>query len=121
MKTSTLTRPALDWAVAKCEGRDFTYGALQYSTSNNTVWARGGSIEFSPSTSWAQGGPIIEREKIGTWSNPKDSDDLRWCASKLGIHPWAIERFGPTLLIAAMRCLVTSRLGDEVDVPKELL
>jgi hypothetical protein len=27
---------------------------------------------------------------------------------------------GPTSLIAAMRCFVASRLGDEVDVPKEL-
>ena len=27
---------------------------------------------------------------------------------------------GPTPLIAAMRCFVASRLGDEVDVPEEL-
>ena len=28
---------------------------------------------------------------------------------------------GPTPLIAAMRCFVASKLGDEVDIPKELL
>lgn len=28
---------------------------------------------------------------------------------------------GPTPLIAAMRCLIAVRLGDEVDVPKELV
>ena len=29
--------------------------------------------------------------------------------------------FGPTPLIAAMRCFVASKLGDEVDVPDELI
>ena len=33
---------------------------------------------------------------------------------------WTCER-GPTKLIAAMRCYVASKLGDEVDVPEELL
>lgn len=28
--------------------------------------------------------------------------------------------FGPTPLIAAMRCYVASKLGDEVEVPEEL-
>jgi hypothetical protein len=28
---------------------------------------------------------------------------------------------GPTPLIAAMRCYVASKLGDEVEVPEELL
>ncbi len=28
---------------------------------------------------------------------------------------------GPTPLIAAMRCYVASKLGDEVDIPEELL
>ena len=27
---------------------------------------------------------------------------------------------GPTPLIAAMRCIVASRLGDEVEIPEEL-
>jgi hypothetical protein len=30
------------------------------------------------------------------------------------------HEYGPTPLIAAMRCYVASRLGDEVDVPEEL-
>ena len=28
--------------------------------------------------------------------------------------------YGPTALIAAMRCYVASKLGEEVDVPEEL-
>lgn len=30
-------------------------------------------------------------------------------------------RYGPTPLIAAMRCYVASKLGDEVEIPEELL
>ena len=30
------------------------------------------------------------------------------------------ESFGPTPLIAAMRCYVTSKLGDEVEIPEAL-
>ena len=29
--------------------------------------------------------------------------------------------YGPTMLIAAMRCYVASKLGEEIDVPEELL
>lgn len=55
MKTSELTGAALDWAVAKCEG--INYGVID-----------GGLDCDCPdySTDWAQGGPIIEREKIAS-------------------------------------------------------
>lgn len=97
-KTSELTGAALDWAVAKCE---FGYGT--------------DGLTNRYSTNWAQGGPIVERENISVmWS----LDDV-WHActgfSALG------HSLGPTPLIAAMRCYVASKLGDEVDVPKELL
>lgn len=32
----------------------------------------------------------------------------------------ALDWDGPTPLVAAMRCLVASRLGDEVEIPDEL-
>jgi hypothetical protein len=33
---------------------------------------------------------------------------------------YLVEECAPTPLIAAMRCYVASKLGDEVDVPDEL-
>jgi hypothetical protein len=42
------------------------------------------------------------------------------CFANLPAKVQAAEGEGPTPLIAAMRCYVQSRLGDEVDVPKEL-
>jgi hypothetical protein len=95
IKTSELTGAALDWAVAMTEN-----------------WA-GADFKVKPySTDWAQGGPIIEREKIAI-----DFDGAAWCASD---NHKPLANYGPTILIAAMRCYVASKLGDEVDVPEEL-
>jgi len=128
IKTSELTGAALDWAVAQnmTGGELFQSGRVAYAVVLQSV---GGIIspyfvedsgvvrcEFEPSANWLQGGPIIERELIelrydrtGRWANA-------WIASTL-------ERMlgGPTPLIAAMRCYVAAKLGDEVDIPEELL
>ena len=104
MKTSELTGSALDWAVAKCEG----YEGVALQERTNTDW-------YSPSTNWSQGGPIIERECIfiaPTWDGETAGSSAR--ASRTA---W-IE--GPTPLIAAMRCYVASKLGDNVEIPEEL-
>ena len=69
---------------------------------------------YEPSTDWAQGGPIIEREGISIIFHEQG----HWTASNL--HGTVCGE-GPTPLIAGMRCLVASKLGDEVDVPEELL
>ena len=104
MKTSELQGAALDWAVAKCEQGDFM---------DRTWWSDFGG-ESCYSTDWAQGGPIIEQEKIDVWTHA----GKEWSAS---VDKGKNEYRGPTPLIAAMRCYVASKFGDEVDVPEELL
>ena len=118
MKTSELTGAALDWAVAKCEDEtDVLFAHRQYG---KLVVRQAGCHEthdsewpYAPSTNWAQGGPIIEREGIGF---TQFSDYPQWTAK----HPQAICFDGPTPLVAAMRCFVASNLGDDVEIPKEL-
>jgi len=75
----------------------------------------GGSGFYSPSTDWAQGGPIIKREKIGTLREARNV----WSASTKWDDPAKVF-YGKTKLIAAMRCYVASKLGDEVEIPEEL-
>lgn len=78
------------------------------------------------STEWSQGGPIIDREGI---SVVKEAEYDWWQAavkaqlgSMFGTGLCGSHRQeGPTALIAAMRCFVASKLGDEVEVPDELL
>ena len=84
-------------------------------------WAE--SMRFTPSTDWAQGGPIIEREEIGIKRNAPCSDGRRWEASPSITAKGAGGRwgYGHTPLVAAMRCYVASKLGDVVEIPEELL
>lgn len=104
MKTSELTGAALDWAVALCEevinGDDLDVGF---------ILERG----YNPSSDWAQGGAIIERECISLFNCYGDSE---WSASTEGY-----EYHATTPLVAAMRCYVASKLGDEVEVLEELM
>ena len=124
IRTSELTGAALDWAVAKCEGlrlhKDALLGGVMkdgwwasgYYTDPNQ-WIRLGRLRYS--TSWAQGGPIIEREHISTeWSSLWD------CWTARDLRNAAFSFMGPTPLIVAMRSFVASRLGEEVEVPDEL-
>jgi hypothetical protein len=115
MKTSELTGAALDWAVAKCEGHEvfIKYAPVQvmYTPQGKRSW-----YIYRPTTNWAQGGPIIEREKIRldtTWNQ----EDGHWSARIDSVGGWWL---GETPLIAAMRCYVVSKLGDEIEIPEEL-
>jgi hypothetical protein len=103
IKTSELTGAALDWAVAACE--------------HNVGWEPEGEDRDFYSSDWSQGGPIIEREGISV-----DRMGRAWTADIADSVGGYIEHTesGPTPLIAAMRCYVASKLGDDVDVPEEL-
>lgn len=107
IKTDQLTGAALDWAVAKCEGED-DYLA---------IWRKLQRADyFAPSTNWAQGGPIIERERLSVVIQV-GGDNPVWHSS---CPRYLCHGYAPTPLIAAMRCYVASKLGDEVDVPIEI-
>jgi hypothetical protein len=113
VKTAELSGAALDWAVAKCEGITVTVwkGAVVDEWSNPVLYH----------DDRAQGGPIIEREKISIkyvregWVATMTYHDKKYDGLEFS------EEKGDTPLIAAMRCYVASKLGDEVDVPDELL
>lgn len=123
IKVSEASGAALDWLVAKCEGRKpGTYGGVVRATAHpdcpDSAPMFGPELRYS--TDWAQGGPIIEREHIGFnyYHVPiHPSVQPRWEAQ----HGSGVFEYGPTALIAAMRCYVAAKLGDEVEVPEELL
>ena len=122
MKTSELTGAALDWAVAQAEGNvRLQYDSREGLIINNIL----GWIPYRPSAAWQQGGPIIEREKVDLFTE-KQTYPESWCASVArdqsghSLIGWRLHQYGPTPLIAAMRCFVASRLGDEIEIPEEL-
>ncbi len=108
INTSELTGAALDWVVEKIE---FMRHSLESDFCGSVGYAR------DYSTDWAQGGPIIEREGISV-----DRIGGAWTADIADSVGGYIEHTesGTTPLIAAMRCYVAAKLGDEVDLPEEL-
>ena len=109
MKTSELTGAALDWAVARAEG---AYAPSIHTDADGTCFVNYGGMFPEWSTNWTHGGPIIEREQLALFLEYKDL----WCATD------GDRRMpGDTPLIAAMRCYVASKLGDEVEIPTELV
>ena len=127
IKTQDLTGAALDWAVAISKGipAEELYIQKWGSRMPSSIYRRNrdedgnldGTYTTGPdllfSRKWEAGGPIIEREGI---------------TLRCGLHGWdaELEEFdaishGPTPLVAAMRCYCSYKLGDEVEVPNELL
>lgn len=121
IKTSELRGAALDWVVAKCEGT-LGYYVQPNIKRGTTKW------EIIPqtrrySTNWTHTGTIIDREmrKFGfdLWSGahvPPGQFAATYCR---GVPDSYV--YGPTPLIAAMRCYVASKLGDVVEIPDELV
>ena len=115
IKVANTTPTQLDWLVSKCLG--FNAEAL-VQLAKKAPGKDYGCFLTKYTTDWSQGGPIIEREGI---SSIKQTEQ-RWVSEySLGCDRTDHARaWGPTPLIAAMRCFVSSRLGDEVEVPEEL-
>ncbi len=119
-KVSELDGFRLDCAVVLSEGtKDFALsGGGDYGPARLT---RAGK-DFRPSVDWADGGQIIERERIAVapWDG-SDDEPACWKAAHVdGSGYFASVEFrhsGPTPLVAAMRAYVSSKLGAEVELP----
>ena len=107
VKVSEAKEQVLGYLVAEANGVP-----IYRSGKTLTRMDMDGNHYWQPSTDWAQGGLIIEREKIAI-----DWDHDCWNAST-DSHPAYYSAETP--LVAAMRCYVASKLGDEVEVPDEL-
>jgi len=105
IKTSEATGAVLDWLVAKCEGTTHLFDAHDV-----------GRLNYS--TDQALGGPIIESMLAAGLLLQARPETNRWAAS---VDTPNRFHHGPTALVAAMRCFVTSKLGTEVEVPDELI
>ena len=123
MKTAELTGAAIDWAAAEANGTP-VYRSRKTLTRMDVA----GRPLWLPSTDWAQGGPIIEREGIELLCNLTATEAARFKEAHADWQAFYRQRrsteqrsYATTPLIAAMRCYVMSVLGDEVDVPAELV
>lgn len=106
IKTACLIGKPLDYAVCLALGP--IHGLVRMAMLRRA---------FYPSTDWSDGGPIIERERIRITPMSMTGGVL-WQAESGSAFA---EGLGPTLLVAAMRAFVASKLGDEVEVPQKVV
>ena len=129
IKVSETTRLQLDWLASKCVGDFAFYHDIEDGQRFLNLWT--GSAFLKYSTMWDCGGPIIEKEKINVvrcndMYFPKGNEfgdyyEQLWRAEPYDMDSISQRFYGPTPLIAAMRCYVASKLGDVVEVPDELV
>lgn len=111
MKTSELADVSLDYWVMR---------ALGYQRAGELPLGVTGCIfdaspcPWNPSESWAQGGPIIDRQHIDVEHGSNQGEDFDWRASAPAKSGMTDFYEGETALIAAMRAFVASKFGNEV-------
>ena len=115
VQTNQLSGMALDYAVAIAQGytdigwymptRHNDRGHIEVRFNPSVKWRD----RYDPTQNWFYGGPIIEREWISIYH--------------VGVSYWKADRagldlgVGSTALEAAMRCYVSFKLGDSVEIP----
>lgn len=120
VKTADLEGAALDWAVAGLVHSE----KWRHDKYEGGLWAS--MHGYNPSTEWNQGGPLIEKYSIEL--GPGDAYQSHgggiWNATIFGAgndDSVIIWGYGETILLAAMRAIVAAELGQEVDIPDELI
>lgn len=116
-KISELSGKSLCYAVCMIEMPHLVWGetiGIHFASAQIVVPGLDSPDRYSPYMNWKMFGPIIERERIELSSYAD-----QWQATA-HLEDGSIFQRGPTPLIAAMRCYLVSKLGDEVDIPEEL-
>ena len=120
VETGDLVGEPLAWAVAKAEGLAVHLEPPQYGNPWRVFVRRAGEVttrieRYIPWEDWALGGQLIEKYRVGFGLY----SDSFFAVTGLDNDPGDAD--GPTHLIAACRAIVAARLGDTVQVPKELM
>lgn len=119
VKTARLIGAPLDWAVAKASGAgdiattERGVGCI-YDTPEGGCWTN----LYQPSKDWSQGGLLIDKHRGSTQHSPGLAEEACYSGGPAGAGVWL---YGPTALVAFCRGLVHYKLGDTVQVPKELM
>lgn len=118
-KTAELEGSKLDLAVAVAEEMEVVWLPSPDDRRGFQARARGSRGEpgpFQPSSQWAHGGPLLERERGSLFTELIPGAPVVWVA-RMGDGARRSQCFGPTPLIAAMRAIVASKLGENVELP----
>ena len=125
--TSSLVGRALEWAVAQAEGKDYRHDGIKCRTrSGGGPWRRYTKPNYSPSTDWVDGGPLIAKHGMSVslcWNvvgEDQATGPREWRAGVRAELP-GVRYYGPvceTPLLAVCRAVVAAKLGEAVYVPE---
>lgn len=129
VKTAELSGVQLDYAVAKAIGQQLTdedfdkqTGVLWFESEHEwRIW--------TPSTDWSQCGPLIENYKLSLYLhteyeiNGEGVYDVyeAGCSTDWFVDATTPDPVSTDPKVAICRAVVASKLGDEVDIPDELM
>ena len=108
-KVSELEGSELDYWVAKAIGYKDIPNC--WSDENDTHIQK---ERWKPSTNWQQGGELIEKYRVNIHYYTNSDGCSAECIDVNGRFTYP-QLTGLTPLIAAMRCIVASKCGEEVD------
>ncbi|WP_338803622.1 phage protein NinX family protein [Xenorhabdus griffiniae] len=113
IKTTALTGRALDWAVALAIGAATRIVPSGRTWMELNAWyvSNRGNYNFKPTTDWRRCGELIEEYKIQL----QHSEHIWFASCK------RLFSLGRTPQIAICRAVVAAQLGDEVEIPDELV
>ena len=116
VKVEDLIGPELDYAVCLFLGEKY----------RSTVFYNSIGMDFPAtlySEDWSLGGPVIQSRGVSIYENLPAMKDSVWMArpsiTAKGSMP-ARACGGPTMLIAGLRCVVSSMFEDYVEIPEKL-
>lgn len=120
VKTADLAGEALGWVVGMAEGLTLYLDTPIYGNGWRVFVIHQAEAtkhyeRYTPWESWGLGGPLIQKYRVGFGLY----SDSFFAVTGLDDVPGDAD--GSTHLIAACRAIVAARLGDTVQVPKELM
>ena len=118
-KVSCLSNAELDYWVARAEG--IQHVKIQEVPRTNekicVIGAENGVMRYDPSTNWSVFGPLLKKHNVFYESSNIPEKGPVFALIEDSERGYVCGEFGDDLLIAACRCIVTSKFGDKV--PKE--
>jgi hypothetical protein len=115
VKTADLAGEALNWSVAIAVSLNPFVSPAQYGVPARVFIQQEGMfpVRYKPAADWQVGGPLIDSFGVEILrAGPAVHAKLHGLTNAAGN--------GTTTLIGACRAIVTAKLGDTVQVPKEL-
>ncbi|WP_145257062.1 phage protein NinX family protein [Pseudomonas sp. DE0157] len=125
VETTDLAGEALGWAVGKAEGLELElepphYGASWRVFARHRYTATEEAKRYNPWEDWSLGGNLIDKYSAMIRGYPNQMYESLAIA-RVRISGALAWQSGQTPLIALCRVIVAAKVGDIVQVPKELM